>query len=246
MQTWAAAFTVSTLLFACLACGAGKAPPDGAARPPIPVDANQNPAPVVQPGDVPKSPACDLLSSEDIEAVQGEAVAESQGTVHRGGPLDSSQCFLRLPTCDKSISVEFIRANPDNPSRDALREYLRQKFERAQAEYEQERRREEEREKELERERAQGGVREGGNVEKEEEEREEKSPPKRVAGVGDEAFWARHNGTGALFVRRKDTAFSLTLSGPEDREAKIRKATALARRVLKRLSAEQKPKQGQR
>ncbi len=88
----------------------------------------------------------------------------------------------------------------------------------------------------MERERAQGGVREGGHGEEEEEKRREKGPPQRVRGVGDEAFWAPHNGTAALFVRRKETAFSLALSGPEDRAAKIRKATELARRVLKRLS----------
>jgi hypothetical protein len=225
------------LLVACLACGAGQTPQ--AARPPIPVDANQNANPVVNPADIPRSPTCSLLTDEEIAAVQGEAPSAAQGTEHEAGPLVTSQCFYRLNTFEKSISLEVFRAAPGDTTRDAVREYLREKFERAEAEHEHEERRERERERELERERERGGVREGGHGEEEEEKRGQKGPPQRVRGVGDEAFWAPHNGTTALFVRRKGTAFSLALTGPEDRAAKIRKATELARRVLKRLPTEQ-------
>ncbi|HEV2861819.1 MAG TPA: hypothetical protein VGX48_12490 [Pyrinomonadaceae bacterium] len=191
--------------------------------------------PVVEPAQLPKSATCALLSSEDIEAVQGEAVAASQGTEHTGGALVTSQCFYRLPTYEKSVILEVIRASPDNPSKDALKGFMREKYERAEAEHEAEEQRERAREKELEREREQGGRREGGNKEEEERERGDKSPPKRVSGVGDEAFWAPHHGTGALFVRRGGVAFTLAVSGGEDRDAKIRRATALARRLLKKL-----------
>lgn len=233
MRVSAAAVFVSTLLFACLACGAGQTQQQ--ARPPIPQDGNLSKTPVVEPDRLPKSATCALLSSADIEAVQGEAVAASQGTEHTGGALLTSQCFYRLTTYEKSVILELVRPNPDRPSKDALKEFMREKYERAEAEHEAEERREREREKELERERAQGGRREGGHKEEGEEGREEKGPPKRVGGVGDEAFWAHHHGAGALFVRRGDVAFSLTVSGGEDRDAKIRKATALARRLLKKL-----------
>lgn len=235
MRVSAAAFLVSSLLVACLACGSGQSQQQS--RPPIPQDGNLGKTPVVEPGQLPKSATCALLSSGDIEAVQGEAVAESQGTEHKGGTLVTSQCFYRLPTYEKSVILELIRASPENPSKDALKKFMREKYERAEAEHEAEEQRERAREKELEREREQGGVREGGNKEEEEREREEKSPPKRVRGVGDEAFWSRNHGTGALFVRRGDVALTLTISGSEDRDAKIRRATALARRVLKNLSA---------
>jgi hypothetical protein len=227
---------LSTALFGSLlvnlACGAGQAPE--AARPPIPQDENLSKRPA-DAGPPRQNAACALLSGADVEAVQGEAVAESQGTEHTAGALITSQCFYRLPSFEKSFSLELIRANPDNPSKDAVKEYLREKYERAEAEHEAEERRERAREKELERERAQGSVREGGHKEEEAEKREEKGPPRRISGVGDEAFWARNHGTGALFVRRGDVGFSLTLSGSEDSDARIRRATALARRILKRL-----------
>lgn len=230
----------SVLLVACLACGAGQTPQ--AARPPIPVDANQNANPVVNPADLPRSPTCSLLSDEDIVAVQGEAPAAAQGTEHHAGALVASQCFYRLNTFEKSISLEVVSPAPGGESKEAAKDYFQQKFRKAEEDAasaaEMERRRQEE----LERERAAGSVREGGRPKKYKAWKEAVAPPQRVRGLGDEAFWARNQDAGALFVLRKDRAFSVTLSGLEEREVKIRKATELARRILKRLSTEQSRK----
>ena len=224
------------LLVACLACGAGQTP----ARPPIPVDANQNPNPVVNPADIPKSPTCSLLSDEDIAAVQGEAPADAQGTEHHAGALVTSQCFYRLKTFEKSISLEVVSPAPGGDSKGAAKEYFQQKFRKAEEDAARAAEIERKRQEELERDRAAGSVREGGRPKKHKAWKEEVAPPQRVRGLGDEAFWARNQEAGALFVLRKDRVFSVTLSGLEEREVKIRKATELARRVLKRLPAEQR------
>jgi hypothetical protein len=183
---------------------------------------------------VPKSATCALLSNEDIQSVQGEAVTDAQGSEHLTGGLVMSQCFYRLPTFNKSINLEVIRPDPNGGSADAVVEFWRQRFHsRAALEGEREREKEREREREKEREKAKGQVREGGHLEEKEREEEDGSPPQPVAGVGDEAFWGGNQITAALFVRRKDTIIRLSIGGPEDTPAKIKKASALARKVLK-------------
>jgi len=224
---------LGVLLVACLACGAGQT--QQAARPPIPVDANQNANPIVQPADIPKSPTCALLTDADISAVQGEAPADAQGTEHLAGALVMSQCFYKLKTFEKSVSLEVVSPAPGGGSKTAAKDYFRQKFRKAEEDAARAAEVERKKQEELERERAAGSVREGGRPKKHKAWKEAVAPPERVRGVGEEAFWARNQDAGALFVLRKDRVFSVTLSGLEDRETKIRKATELARRVLKHL-----------
>ena len=54
--------------------------------------------------------ACDLLSSRDVKAVQGQAFAEAKHTRSQFDGMIASQCFYRLPSFADSISVEVIRS----------------------------------------------------------------------------------------------------------------------------------------
>ena len=182
---------------------------------------------------VPKSVTCALLSGADIREVQGEEVADAQGSEHLAGSLRMSQCFYRLPTFNKSVSLEVVRASTEAQAPDAVKEYWRQKFRRDAGEgRESEReRREREREKELEQEKANGQVREGGHHEREEDEGETRT--ERVAGIGDEAYWSGGEKGGALSVLRKDTIISVSIGGTEDEAGKIKRAKALVQKVLK-------------
>jgi hypothetical protein len=182
---------------------------------------------------VPKSVTCALLSGADIREVQGEEVADAQGSEHLAGGLRMSQCFYRLPTFNKSVGLEVVRASAEAQAPDAVKEYWRQKFQRdAGEERGREReRREKEREKELEQEKANGQVREGGHHERE-REGEEETRAERVSGIGDAAYWSGNEKGGALFVLRKDTIISVSV-GAEDQAARIKKARALAQKVLK-------------
>ena len=181
-------------------------------------------------GAVPKSATCALLSGADIREVQGEEPTDAQGSEHLAGGLRMSQCFYRLPTFGKSVSLEVVRAGPASQATDAVPEYWRQKFQSGAGEgreLELERR---EREKELEREKAGGQVREGGHAER---EGEEEASARRVSGVGDEAYWSGGEQGGALSVLKKDTVISVSVGGTEDEAERIRKAKALVQRVLK-------------
>jgi len=53
--------------------------------------------------------ACTLLTSAEIEALQGEPLQESKSTAPGDKSLAVSQCFFQLPTLTKSISLQVVR-----------------------------------------------------------------------------------------------------------------------------------------
>lgn len=67
--------------------------------------------------------------------------------------------------------------------------------------------------------------------------RKKKEPPKPIAGLGDEAFWAGDPKTGALYVLKGEVFLRLSVGGPPDETQRIKRAKALASRALKRLHA---------
>jgi hypothetical protein len=223
-----------------LACGGGGAQNANAPRPtptPAPTPAAAAPA-------LPRSATCALISDEELKEAQGEAPADAQGSEHLAGGLSMSQCFYRLPTFARSVNLEVVRAAPGAQA-GALKEYWRKRF-HPEAVEERERRRElkeereREREQQLEREREAGQVREGGHGEKEEEqeagaEDEEEERPERVPGLGEEAYMTWNRRAVMLYVLKGDAVVRVSLSGPEERPARLKKAAALAAKALKRL-----------
>jgi hypothetical protein len=65
--------------------------------------------------------------------------------------------------------------------------------------------------------------------------RKKKEPPKRIAGLGDEAFWVGDPVSGALYVLKGEVFLRLSVGGPYDETQKINRAKALAMQALKRL-----------
>jgi hypothetical protein len=218
---------VKPTLLLCLLLSAPACGPRGGdtqtAQPPAPQATQPRAAGTT--GAVPKSATCALLSGADIREVQGEEPTDAQGSEHLAGGLRMSQCFYRLPTFSKSVSLEVVRAGPAPQAADAVKEYWRQKFQGGAGEG-----REREREKKLEREKASGQVREGGHAER---EGEEETSARRVSGVGDEAYWSGGEQGGALFVLKKETVISVSVGGTEDEAEKMKEAKALVQRVLK-------------
>jgi hypothetical protein len=67
--------------------------------------------------------------------------------------------------------------------------------------------------------------------------RKKEEPPKRIAGLGDEAFWVGDPKTGALYVLKGDVFLRLSVGGPGDETEKIKRTRALASHALRRLPA---------
>jgi hypothetical protein len=68
-----------------------------------------------------------------------------------------------------------------------------------------------------------------------EESDEKKHEPKRLAGLGDEAFWVGDPVTGALYVLRGEVFLRVSVGGSVDQSQKIKRARTLASYALKRL-----------
>lgn len=147
--------------------------------------------------------ACSLLTSDEIKAVQGEAVESAQATPASEGELAVSQCFFKLPSFINSISLQVTRQGSQPGAPDAKQAW-RKLFPP---------------EKLQEHESARG---------------QKKLPPRKISGLGEEALWTG-GPTGGLFVLQGQFYIRVSVGGADDEETKIRKSTALAELVLKRL-----------
>jgi hypothetical protein len=68
-----------------------------------------------------------------------------------------------------------------------------------------------------------------------EESDEKKNEPRRLAGLGDEAFWVGDPVTGALYVLRGEVFLRVSVGGSPNQSQKIKRARTLAVYALKRL-----------
>ncbi|HEX8338683.1 MAG TPA: hypothetical protein VF621_18330 [Pyrinomonadaceae bacterium] len=224
------------LLAPALGCGAGGGAQNVNASSPA-----ATPAQTATPGTAaaapPKSATCALISADELKEVQGEPPADAQGSEHSAESLSMSQCFYRLPTFGKSVSLEVVTA-PEGAPAGALKEYWRKRFhpDAVEARELQRQRAEEaklQREEALKREREAGQERVGGRRKKNREE--EHWRPQRVAGVGDAAYWSGNLKMWTLSVLARQRVVRVTLAGGSDVQAEnLKRATALARKVLKR------------
>ncbi len=214
------------------------APSPGAEQTTTPGQPNASPqapgAPQQQTAVLPTAPArgnsdaCALLTSDEIKAVQGEAVKESTPSQRGEASFAVAQCFYTTPTFTKSISLELTQraANAKTSPRDFWEEHFGRYEKAGGREGKSEREREREREREQEK-------RRGGR--EEEEEEAEGTPPTPVSGIGDEAFWVNSRVSGALYVLQGDRFIRISLGGADDDATRQKKAKTLAQKVLPRL-----------
>jgi len=190
-----------------------------------------------------KVDACTLLTSKEIQSVQGEALKEVKSSGASEGSFTVSQCFFTLPTFTNSISLT-VTQRGDGPGARDPKQFWKETFDR-KTEPEQARDRDrdkgqdrdkgrdrdKERVRDKERDRDKGQDRDKGRG----EEEEKAAPPQKIAGVGDEAFWAGSRFGGALYVLKGDAFIRVSVGGAGDQQTKIKNSKALARLVLKHL-----------
>jgi len=169
--------------------------------------------------------ACALLTSKDLQAVQGEALRETKPGTRADGGFMISQCFYTLPTFTNSISLLVAQKGESAGARDP-KEFWQETFHRAA-------------DADLEKERAKEKVKDN-NSDKDktpgrEEEGEKAVPPQKIVGVGDEAYWTGNRVGGALYALKGNIYIRVSVGGPGDQAVKIQKAKALAQIILKRL-----------
>jgi hypothetical protein len=152
-----------------------------------------------------KTDACSLLTSKEIESVQGEALKEPKSSGQSGGGLAVSQCYFALATASNSISLTLMQKSDSPDARDP-KEFWKETFHREKNE-------------------------EKGR----EEEQKKTAPPEKIDGLGDEAFWLGNRFGGELYVLKGDSFFRISVGGAGDKAAKIDKSKKLAQMILKRI-----------
>jgi hypothetical protein len=170
-----------------------------------------------------KFDVCGLIKNAEIEAVQGSPVTETKSSGHSDGGFRASQCFYAA-TSNNSVSLAVTQGDPDSSAKRSPRDFWKETFGR----YENE---EKEREGDKEK-------RESLREERRKEGKEEEAPrPKKISGVGDEAFWSGSGVGGALYVlnKEKDVFIRISIGGGDNEEVRINKSKALAQKALERL-----------
>lgn len=66
-------------------------------------------------------------------------------------------------------------------------------------------------------------------------EGEEKTLPKKVNGIGEDAFWLANRFGGALYVLKADVIIRVSVGGPATEEEKLERCEALAGKLFPRL-----------
>ena len=173
------------------------------------VQAPPGPPPPTTPGPSQKSAhgidVCSLLTSSEIEAIQGGSLKDTKPSSNAQGGLNVSQCYFLLPVAADSIVVtvtqKAVASNPRDPKQ-SWDEIFH-------------------------------GDKDKDGASKEEEGKSE--PPEKVDGLGDEAFWAPRRFGGALYALKGSVYISVSVGGAGDKATKIQKSHALAEIILKRL-----------
>ena len=158
---------------------------------------------------------CGLITSQEIEAIQGSPIKETKSSARSDVAFRVSQCFYTATEFSKSVSLAVMQRDPGRPTTTSPKDFWKERFGR----YSGEEREHDKDEEETER----------------KEEKEESVPPKKIDGIGEEAFWARNRFGGVLYVLKGDAFISISLGGADDEQTKIKKSKALAQKALQRL-----------
>jgi hypothetical protein len=157
--------------------------------------------------------ACTVLTSADVQKVQGDQVQETKPSTQPAGGLVMSQCLFRTASPSNSVSVAIASAGSVSP-----RAFWQKQFHSAKPES------------------GEGEKEKPTAKNKPTREEEGESPrPRTIQGVGEQAYWVGSPLVGALYVLKGNTFLRISVGGVREEAARIEKSVALARLALKRL-----------
>ena len=174
--------------------------------------------------------ACSLITRQEVEAIEESPVTDTKSSGNSQADLTFAQCFYTTAEFNRSVSLSVTRPDPRVSPKRNIKQVWEQTFGGIDAEREREKREELREQDKEKRESLRQQKRQGR-----EEEEEEGTPPKKIEGIGEEAFWSASRVGGALYVLTKDAFVRVSVGGPSPEEKKIEKCRALAQKALGRL-----------
>jgi hypothetical protein len=166
----------------------------------------------------PKFDACGLITKEEVGAIQGSPITEVKRSENSDGEFRVSQCFYNAKEYARSVSLAVTQSNPIKPGNRTPKDFWKETFGRFSGE-------EATSEKEK---------KTSPEPEREKDEKEKATPPKKIDGLGDEAYWIGNRMGGSLYVLRKDAFIRVAMGNPDSPETMLNKAKALAEKALSR------------
>lgn len=172
--------------------------------------------------EVHKVDGCSLITKEEIGAVQNTTVTDAKSTEASDGNYLITQCYYATTGTNLSVSIAVTQFDPNNVAGPGPREFWEQTFGRFRKE-------------ETDTEKKEALRKDAPNARAGREEGEERTPPRKIDGVGEEAFWAGNRFGGALYVLKGHVFIRISVGGPDNEEKKIEKSKTLAQKALSRL-----------
>jgi hypothetical protein len=171
-----------------------------------------------------KFDVCGLIKNEEIEAIQGSPIKETKSSGRSNAGIHTAQCFYTAAEFSRSVSLAVTMRDPDTSSDRSIKDFWHETFGRSeQAEKEREQAGDKEKKESLREQRREKGEEEGG------------SPPQKISGVGEDAYWSGNRVGGALYVLTKDAFVRISVGGADNAETKINKSKQLAEKAVSRL-----------
>jgi hypothetical protein len=167
----------------------------------------------------PKFDACALITREEIEAIEGSPIIDVKSSENSDGEFRVSQCFYTAKEYSRSVSLAVTQTNPKRPGNRTPKDFWKETFGPFSGDGSA-------REKEK---------KESAEPGREKGEQEKSTPPKRIDGLGDEAYWTGNRMGGTLYVLKKDSFIRVAVGNPDSLEMMINKTKALAEKALSRL-----------
>ena len=167
----------------------------------------------------PKFDACALITKEEIEAIEGSPITDVKSSENSDGEFRVSQCFYTAKEYARSVSLAVTQSNPNKPGNRTPKDFWKETFGRFSGD-------EAESEKEK---------KTSPEPEQEKGEKEKSAPPKKIAGLGDEAYWVGNRMGGTLYVLKKDAFIRVAVGNADSPETMLKKAKALAEKAIPRL-----------
>jgi hypothetical protein len=165
---------------------------------------------------------CALITKQEIEAIQRSPIKETKSSVRSDAGFRVSQCFYTAEDFSKSVSLAVTQRDPISSGERSVKDFWNETFGRFTDEEKESNAGKEERERLREQPRREG---------------DEKAfiPPKKIDGLGDDAFWSPNPVGGAIYVLKKDVFIRISIGGHDNEEGKLDKSKALARMAIDRL-----------
>ena len=148
-----------------------------------------------------------------VEQVEGQL---TKASVQLNGEMLVSECLFHTTNFPKSISVALAVPTSAKPSVLAPRKFWQKQFQATDVEEDKMRAA-------------------GKTAQKPEPEEEEARKPRRIEGLGEEAYWVGTPITCALYVLQGDNFVRISIGGVGEESVRIEKSKILAGAVVKRL-----------